>query len=438
MTLTQPDRSLQSQEDADTLPDTTSAVVPGSPSTVLGTRRASTVFAATVFGATAIQVLATPVSALIEGGNPWPLPVPEPIVLGLLIIGCAVQALAVAFFDKLSELAVIVSVAVHLSFAVGLQIPTWVTGMYLVIALSLFLLATRRSALLASVWLALALISVVGGVLWWMLLIGTPWSVAFWWSAAEAARFGAPAAAATVLGLWWSAKVQRMRTAREAAERARFEHVSRVAAAQAEERSRIAQELHDVAGQHLAGLITLADAAMRLAPQQPDRALDLIGEVRDEGRFAAASLAGALSDLRSTPTVASSSVDDLRNVDDLANFWRSRGVDLTYEIDGSLANLPAVVSTTAYRCLQEALTNAAKHAPGAPVEVRISVPADSLDVTISNGPATGSPPLPGLGLGWGLRGMSERVELLQGTLSTTEPSAGGWQLRFNIPTFATP
>lgn len=425
----------------DTAPVTDTTTIPADvsvPSTILGTRRASTVFSLIVFAATVMQVLATPVSALIEGSGTWPFSVPEPLILGLLSLGCASQALALAFSDRIPEVAVVVSVAVYLALATGLQVPTWLTGMYLVIALSLFLLATRRSTSVSLAWFAIASVSVVGGLLWWMLSTGTPWTVAFWWTAAEAARFGAPAAAATLLGLWWSAKVRRLRAAREAAEEARRQHVSMVAAAQAEERARIAQELHDVAGQHLAGLITLADAALRIAPQQPERALHLIGEVRDEGRFAAASLAGALSDLRATPSDAGSSVDDLRDVDSLLGFWRSRGMQIVFALEGSLANLPAVVSTSAYRCLQEALTNAAKHAPGAPVDVNITVPGDRLIVSVSNGPGTSETPLPGLGLGWGLRGMSERVELLQGTLSTLDDAHGGWHLRFEIPTFATP
>ncbi len=408
------------------------------PSRILGGRRASSIFALIVFAATAVQVLATPVSALVEGSGTWPFPLPEGTVLGLLLVGCALQAFALTFSDRLPEVAVIVGVAVFLALALGLQVPTWLTGMYLVIALSLFLLATIRSAVAALAWLVLSLVAVVGSLHVWMLAIGTPWNVAFWWTAAEAARFGAPTMAATVLGLWWAAKVRRVRAAREEAELVRLEHVSRVAAAQSEERSRIAQELHDVAGQHLAGLITLADAALRIAPEQPDRALELVREVRDEGRFAAASLAGALSDLRATAPDASSSVDDLRNIDTLLDFWRSRGMQLDYDLDGNLSNLPAVVSTTAYRCLQEALTNAAKHAPGALVAVSIAVPSDRLTVTVANGIATSSSPLPGLGLGWGLRGIGERVELLQGTLSTTEVAAGGWRLRFEIPTFTTP
>src|SRR3546814_10215650 len=89
---------------------------------------------------------------------------------------------------------------------------------------------------------------------------------------------------------------------REEAERARREHDERVARARTVERARIARELHDVAGQHLAGLITLSDAALSLAADRPEEALRLVEDVRSEGRFAAASLAGAIADLGAVET----------------------------------------------------------------------------------------------------------------------------------------
>lgn len=404
--------------------------------TILGSTRTSLVFAVTVFVATVIQVLATPVSALIEGGE-WPLALPMPAVLTLLVLGCAIQAAALMVSEKHPRTTVVVTVLVYLLLAIGLEVPTWLTGMYLVIALALFLLATRLSVAASVLWLFVSVVGTVGALLAWMLARDTDPSVAVWWLSAEAVRLAAPAAAATTLGIWWAGKVRRMRAARDEAEQARFEHESRVAAAQAFERSRIAQELHDVAGQHLAGLITLADAALKLAPSDPSHALNLIEDVRDEGRFAAASLAGALSDLRATSPGATTTVPDLRAADGLVDFWRTRGMDIDLRSGGDLANLPAVVSTTAYRCLQEAVTNAAKHSPGAKVLVEIRSSKTRLDVVVSNGPATSVDQLPGLGLGWGLRGILERVELLQGTLAARALPSGGWELRFEIPTVTT-
>jgi len=410
------------------------AAVPGDPSgRVLGGARASLLFALTVFAATAVQVLSTPLSAFAEGIEEWPFALSRPAVLALLVLGCAVQAAVLAIADRFPQLAVVVVAGVHLSLALGLAAPTWLKGMYLVIALSLFLLATRRSAAVAVTWLAVTSLAILGGLLGLLISLGTSPSVAVLWLSAEAASLVAPSAAATTLGIWWARRMRRARAAREETDRVRAEHDARVAEAQRQERARIAQELHDVAGQHLAGLITLADAALAIAPRRPEHALQLVEEVRDEGRFAAASLAGALADLRATSPDSAASVPDLRGLDGLVDYWRDRGMRVRLRRAGELQDLPAVVSTTAYRCVQEALTNAARHAPGAPVDIEVAVADHTLRATVVNGPSTAQDPIPGLGLGWGLPGITERIELLQGALSTRALESGGWRLRFDIP-----
>ncbi|WP_425840378.1 histidine kinase [Microbacterium sp. PA5] len=400
---------------------------------ILGNTRASVLFALTVFVATAVQVLSTPLAAFAEGIEEWPFALSRPAVIALLVLGCAAQAAVLGVADRFPQTAVAVVAAIHLSLALGLAAPTWLTGMYLVIALALFLLATRRSAALAVTWLAITSLTILGGLLALVISLGTSPGVAVLWLSAEAASLVAPSAAATTLGIWWAGRVRRMRAAREEADRARDEHEARVAEAQRQERARIAQELHDVAGQHLAGLITLADAALAIAPGRPEQALQLVEEVRDEGRFAAASLAGALADLRATSPDSAASVPDLRALDGLVAYWRDRGMPVELRQQGALHDLPAVVSTTAYRCVQEALTNAARHAPGAPVDVEVAVAGHALRATVVNGPTAAGDPIPGIGLGWGLPAITERIELLQGTLSTRALDSGGWHLRFDIP-----
>lgn len=403
---------------------------------VLGSTRARVILAATVFITTSVQAMTNPVVALLDGVE-WPFALSVPVVLGLIILGCAVQAAALAMTERLPRVSVLVVTAVYLALALGLNIPTWLVGMHLAMALSLFLLATQRPARSVVIWLVVTMAVSIAAFLVWMTAIGTPLHVGIPWVISESVSFVAPSIAASLLGIWWATRARRMRAARDAAELARREHDERVLVAQESERARIAQELHDVAGQHLAGLITLADAALKLAPEQPVRALELLGDVRDEGRFASASLAGALADLRATSPHSAESVSDLRDIDELVEFWRARGMEIEYRTDGDVSDLPAVISATSYRCIKEALTNAAKHAPGASVKVTVAVASERVDVTVQNGPATASEPLPGLGLGWGLRGIAERLDLLQGTLATREHPAGGWHLSFSIPTLAT-
>jgi signal transduction histidine kinase len=268
----------------------------------------------------------------------------------------------------------------------------------------------------------------------WILTLGVSFSVAISFVTPEAIRIAAPAIAATALGAWWRSQARRVSIARMQAEKAKREHDTRVQQAAQAERARIAQELHDVAGQHLAGLITLADAALTIAPARPEDALNLVEEVRNEGRFAAASLAGALADLRAVGTEPREATPDLRQADDLVEYWRRRGMNIRLAPTGPIAELPAVVSTMAYRCTQEALTNAAKHAPGSDVEVSISARQDRLEVAVVNGVSSpGGSPARGLDLGWGLAGIRERVDLLRGTLVFGTTPEGGWMVRFVIP-----
>ncbi|WP_405375480.1 MULTISPECIES: sensor histidine kinase [unclassified Microbacterium] len=400
---------------------------------LLSSTRAAAALAATVFVATVIQALSTPTIALLEQAGPWPLPVSIPVAYVLIVAGCAVQAGALMAADRRPRTAVVIVTVVYLALALGLGVPSWLTGMYLVMAVALFLLASRTRTLTAVAWLLASVIGTMAALLWYLLSIGSTLTASLGYVSAEAAGLGAPTAAGTALGVWWSANMTRTRRARDAAERATREHDARVASAQQQERSRIAQELHDVAGQHLAGVITLADAALKIAPTQRDRALTLLEDVRDEGRFAAASLAGALLDLRATGAAAGDDAHDLLRLDDLVGYWRRTGATVEVDVTGDVRSLPAVVSATAYRCVQEALTNAAKHAPGSAVRIALVVGADTFRGTVVNSASTTGDPLPGIGLGWGLRGMQERVELLRGSLATRIPEGGGWELSMEIP-----
>ena len=410
------------------------AELPADADRILSTWRSASVLALTIFVTTTVQVLAVPIAALVEGRAEWPLAMPVPVAFTILVLGCAVQAASFLLSNDRPELTVLITTTVFIGLAVGLSVPSWLIGMYLVIAMSLFLLAARRSMTIAIVWLV-AVVVVTGGALFlWTMMIGLPFSVAVGFVATEAIRIAAPAMAGTALGIWWGAQTRRVNLARAQAETAKREHDKRVEEAEQRERARIAQELHDVAGQHLAGLITLADAALTIAPARPEEALHLVEEVRNEGRFAAASLAGALADLRAVGTEQRETTRDLRQASELIEYWQKRGMNIRLTTAGPLEELPAVVSTTAYRCTQEAITNAAKHAPGAEVDVEITARPNRLEVAIANGLSpVGVPPVPGLSLGWGLNGIRERIDLLRGTLVFGTTPEGGWMVRFVIP-----
>lgn len=401
---------------------------------LLGSARSGAVFVTTVFVVTVVQSLMVPIVDLITAQLGWPLVIPAGVGITLLLAGCAVQALVFLLVDRRPEVTVVVATAVYLALVVGLGVPSWLSGMKLVIALSLFFLATRRRALISLLWLAGVSIATVVTVTLWALSLGDDVSFTLAFSLGEALTFIAPAAGAVALGIWWGARKRRTARARERAEIAEREHEHRVEQARDRERARIAQELHDVAGQHIAGLITLTDAALQMAVSRPDDARELMADVRSEGQFAAASLAGALSDLRAVGTELPEMTADLRRIDELISYWRKRGTEVELVTEGDFADLPAVVSTSVYRCVQEALTNAAKHAPGAPVRVAVRHSFDQLSLVVENGRADdGRVPVAGLGLGWGLSGVTERIELLRGSLRTGPTPEGGWRLDLNVP-----
>lgn len=406
--------------------------------TLLGSKRAAIIFAMTIFATTLVQVLSIPVMAYLGANTVWGLPLPEPAVIALLVFGCAAQAGSLLLTDHRPRLAAAVAVAVYLALALGLSVPSWLTGMYLVIAVAIFLLAARIPALPASLW-ALAVILVTMGVLFAGLLIeGIEITSTAGFVVGESARFAAPVAGAAALGIWWRVRVRQVALAREEAILAKQEHARLLVEAQRSERTRIAQELHDVAGQHLAGLITLAGAAMAIAPHHPERAIELVGQVRQEGQFAATSLSVALADLRATGAEPVDAGADLRQVTHLAEYWRRVGLPVSLTCVGAVEDLPAVVSSTGYRVLQESLTNVAKHAPGVTARVTLRVNSDALDVMVENTESTdGSQAIPGLSLGWGLSGMRDRVQLLGGSFEAAPTPDRGWRVRMSVPLAST-
>lgn len=397
-------------------------------------RRASIVFGGVVFLTTAAQVLAVPIAALLDGRGEWVLPISLTATILILLLGCAAQSVALVLSGRMPRLAVAGTTIVYLGLIVLLGVPTWLQGMHLVMALALFLFATRASVAQALTWLVATLLACVVTLFAWLASIGTEPSVAVSFVLAEGVRFVAPSAGATALGIWWAIQNRKMTAAREQYELERQEQDRRVRRAQEEERARIAQEVHDVAGQHLAGLVTLADAAVKLAPTRPDDALRLVDEVRREGRFAAASLTGALADLRAAGTAPTETTPDLRRLHELVSYWERRGMTIEQAVAGDVSDLPAVVSTTIFRVLQEALTNAAKHASGAAVQLSVTVGATILSIRVANGPGADLPGQPtSVGLGWGLGGIQERVNLLNGTATAGRTTDGGWLLSVSVP-----
>ncbi len=401
---------------------------------VLTRPRSMAVFVAIVFVVTTVQSLINPLAGLLEGEFPWEGPVPLPAVVALVVLGCAAQSAFLFLGARAPVIAVVGTAGCYVALVVGLSIPRWLTALPLVVAVAVFLLAAGRRPLVAIVWS----VAVVGAVslslfAWAMSTGATPGIVASFVFETLLA-FGTPVAGAVALGVWWARRMRVLRRTRDELAAAAERHAAEMERVTALERARIAQELHDVAGQHLAGLLSLADAAVDIDVLDTAQATELIAEMRAEGRFASASLYAALRDLRIQNGSRVEPTLDLRSLDALRDFWAARGMSIDVDVRGSIADLPAMVSTTAYRVVQEALTNASKHAPGTATRVDVEASPAMLRVSVQNDAALVPRAAPDAGgLGWGLTGMAERVDLIHGALTAGPREDGGWSVVLRAP-----
>ncbi|MDX3526582.1 histidine kinase [Streptomyces sp. ID05-39B] len=192
------------------------------------------------------------------------------------------------------------------------------------------------------------------------------------------------------------------------------------------ERNRIAHELHDSIGHALTVAVVQAGAARAAGdPAFTDRALAAIEET---GRAALEDLERVLGVLREAERPVSAR-PTLADADRLLESARASGAKVDAELTGALEAVPGPASREGYRILQEALTNALRHAGSVPVRVSIEVAAGVLSLEVRN-PLTGHIPAPVRGSG--LRGIHERAALLGGRASTG-PDEGDWQVRAELP-----
>jgi signal transduction histidine kinase len=212
------------------------------------------------------------------------------------------------------------------------------------------------------------------------------------------------------------------------AERAREE---RARAAVADERARIARELHDVVGHSVSVMTVQASAVRRLLRPHQERQREALLVVEQTGREALAEMrrmVGVLRRPEEGPALAPQ--PSLEHVDKLVEHAREAGLAVELSIEGTPEQLPAGVDLTAYRLVQEGLTNALKHARARQAEVRVRYGDGHVEVTVSDdGHGVGS----GEGGGHGLVGMRERVSVYGGELEAGPRAGGGYRLRARLP-----
>lgn len=226
-------------------------------------------------------------------------------------------------------------------------------------------------------------------------------------------------------------------------------------AAVAEERTRIARELHDVVAHSMAVMIVQADGARYMIDQNPDTSRDALKIVADTGRQGLEDMRRLVGVLREAnppepvPTPAVRPVPDPAGPDHrrpsvaelpaLLDRFREAGLRVRYTVTGRSLPLPPALELTVHRLAQEALTNVLKHAGvGASVELTLTHTADGVALAVvddgrGHGPLTPTPPG-----GHGLVGMRERVSVYDGTLTAGARLAGGWQVRAWLPLPSSP
>jgi signal transduction histidine kinase len=204
-------------------------------------------------------------------------------------------------------------------------------------------------------------------------------------------------------------------------------------AAVAEERARIARELHDVIGHEVTVIALQADAAAAALAKAPERADAPVQAIRRSAAEALAEMRRVVGMLRDAEDEDLRPQPGLPDVPELVE--RSRAAGATVELTLQPPDRPthASVELAAYRLIQEALTNAGRHAPGAAVGVRVVGDADAVTVEVVN-ERTRLVPSPRSGSsGFGLVGMRERVRLLGGRLEAGPTPAGGYALTARLP-----
>lgn len=201
-------------------------------------------------------------------------------------------------------------------------------------------------------------------------------------------------------------------------------------AERAEEQVRIDQELHDSIGHVLTMNVVQAGAASHVFDSNPEFARQALHNIERRGRQALEELDWIINLVRSGPGERHP-VAHHRDIGTLLAEAEAAGIDVAASIDD--VDAPPVVSRAAYQTVREALTNLARHAPGAPAAVTLSSNDSTRRIRVTNGPAESPHPGAGSGSGSGLVGIRDRVTLLGGTFVAEPTPAGGFMLEVTIP-----
>jgi signal transduction histidine kinase len=236
-----------------------------------------------------------------------------------------------------------------------------------------------------------------------------------------------------VIAPWLAGRTSRSRALRVAAlER---EQRQRERGAVTEERTRIARELHDVVAHNVGLMVVQAQGAQRVLDRDPERAREALETIERTGRTALGEMRRSLGALRKPDSeVPLEPQPGVENLGTLIEQARRSGLEVELVTEGDPAPLPTGVDLSAYRIVQEALTNTLKHAGPVHARVEVRYGDDELELEVSDDGAPGqSPKRGGTDGGHGIMGMRERVALHGGQLHADHRPEGGFSVRVSLP-----
>lgn len=304
----------------------------------------------------------------------------------------------------------------------------------LAVAVALFnygLARPRARTVLAATVAALCL----GALSVAMVFVGTAeWgrlNIVLWLATAAAVAIAVESHRATIVAL--EDRVRRAEESQEATARRRV----------AEDRVRIARELHDVIAHHVAVISVQAGVAEHVVERDPAAALEALGNVRASSKAVLAELQSVVGVLRQDESaLPTAPAPGLSSLGELVATFRSMGTPIAIHAPDPLPSLSPTADLAAYRLVQEALTNVHKHARGAETTVILRPQVDAIEVVVTNERPPVDPDSTGRGAayvgapagsGLGLIGMVERVSAIGGSVSTLPTSEGGFRVAAHIP-----
>ena len=271
--------------------------------------------------------------------------------------------------------------------------------------------------------------------LWWMWALSLiPWWL---WLAADVPDLNGPASATiifTVVTVAVDSLGSRLRAQRALATQTKHTEVERARRAVLEERTRIARELHDVVAHHMSLIAVRAETAPYRLTGLSETAKAEFGSLSEVAREALVEMRRLLGVLRHDQPAALAPQPQLADLPALIDAARQAGLSVELSAPPAPGPVPSGVGVCAYRIVQESLSNASQHAPGAAVTVSVGHDDGAVLLRVANGP--GGPPAPAgneHGPGHGLTGMRERVALLGGSLSAGPAPDGGFVVSAVLP-----